>query len=137
MRFINKDDYRAIRLLHLIDHILQSVFENKLEKLRKTLLGPSRGRRMCLFVDDLNMPKPDEYGSQPPLELLRQVIDNGGFYDRKKLFFKNIERVSYVTACGPSGGGRHAISERISRHLHTIWVPEPPESALQTIYQSI
>ncbi len=118
-------------------HILQSVFENKLEKLRKTLLGPSRGRRMCLFVDDLNMPKPDEYGSQPPLELLRQVIDNGGFYDRKKLFFKNIERVSYVTACGPSGGGRHAISERISRHLHTIWVPEPPESALQTIYQSI
>ena len=118
-------------------HILQSVFENKLEKLRKTLLGPSRGRRMCLFVDDLNMPKPDEYGSQPPLELLRQVIDNGGFYDRKKLFFKNIERVSYVSACGPSGGGRHAVSERISRHLHTIWVPEPPESALQNIYQSI
>ena len=52
-------------------HMLQSVFENKLKKLRKTMLGPSRGRRMILFVDDLNMPKPDEYGSQPPLELVR------------------------------------------------------------------
>ena len=61
---------------------------------------------MVLFVDDLNMPKPDEYGSQPPLELLRQVIDNGGFYDRNKLFWKQVQRVSYVAACGPAGGGR-------------------------------
>ena len=118
-------------------HILQSVFENKLEKLKKTLLGPSRGRRMVLFVDDLNMPKPDEYGSQPPLELLRQVIDNGGFYDRQKLFFKKVRGVSYVSACGPSGGGRHAISERIARFFHTIWVPEPPEASLQHVYTSI
>ena len=55
-------------------HMLQSVFENKLKKLRKTMLGPSRGRRMILFVDDLNMPKPDEYGSQPPLELVRNFV---------------------------------------------------------------
>lgn len=103
------DDYESTEIAlsaQTSSHILQSVFENKLEKLRKTLLGPSRGRRMVLFVDDLNMPKPDEYGSQPPLELLRQVIDNGGFYDRNKLFWKQVQRVSYVAACGPAGGGR-------------------------------
>jgi hypothetical protein len=103
------DDYESTEIAlsaQTSSHMLQSVFENKLDKLRKTLLGPSRGRRMVLFVDDLNMPKPDEYGSQPPLELLRQVIDNGGFYDRNKLFWKQVQRVSYVAACGPAGGGR-------------------------------
>ena len=92
---------------------------------------------MILFVDDLNMPKPDEYGSQPPLELLRQVIDNGGFYDRTKLFYKKIAKVSYVAACGPSGGGRHSISERLARHMHTLWVPEPPAESLARIYENI
>lgn len=44
-----------------------------------------------IFVDDLNMPRLDRYGSQPPIELLRQYQDFGGFYDRNKLFWKDIQ----------------------------------------------
>ena len=36
------------------------------------------------------MPKLDTYGSQPPIELLRQYQDFRGFYDREKLFWKQI-----------------------------------------------
>ena len=36
------------------------------------------------------MPKLDTYGSQPPIELLRQYQDFGGLYDREKLFWKEI-----------------------------------------------
>lgn len=39
--------------------------------------------------------------------------------------------MSYVAACGPAGGGRHAISERLARHMHTLWVPEPPVESLR------
>jgi len=54
------------------------------------LPGAPAGKRIILFVDDLNMPKLDTYGSQPPIELLRQYQDFGGLYDREKLFWKEI-----------------------------------------------
>lgn len=68
----------------------QEMIEGKLEKRRKNVIGAPLGKRVIIFVDDLNMPKLDTYGSQPPIELLRQYQDFGGMYDREKLFWKEI-----------------------------------------------
>jgi len=58
------------------------IFSNKdhFFKYRKDLIGPPQDKKGLIFIDDLNMPKCDEFGCQPPLELLRQIIDHGGYF---------------------------------------------------------
>ncbi|CAE7749350.1 DNAH6 [Symbiodinium sp. CCMP2592] len=102
-------------------------FENRLERKRKTLLGAPPGTTMIFFVDDVNMPMLEFYGAQPPIELLRQVIDYGGFYDKKKLFWKQVADTQFILACGPPGGGRMAVTPRLFRHFNMIWIPEQVE----------
>jgi dynein heavy chain len=116
---------------------LRDVFETKLEKKRKNLLGPPAGKRMFMFIDDLNMPALEKYGAQPPNELLRQVIDQGGFYDVQKLFFKNVQDLICVSACAPPGGGRNEVSPRLLRHFSMIWLTNLTVVSMCRIFTSI
>lgn len=116
---------------------LQDAFEGNLEAKRKTLLGPPGGKKMIFFIDDINMPQPDTYGSQPPCELLRQAIDNTGFYDTKKLIFKQIKDTRFAAACAPPSGGRSAVTPRLFRHFNMVWVPDLSEASMKVIFTSI
>ena len=50
-------------------------------------------------MDDLNMPAKDTFGSQPPLELIRQWIDYGFWYDRQKQTVKNVKVRKLTFTC--------------------------------------
>jgi dynein heavy chain len=115
---------------------MKAVLVGTLEKRRRTGLAPPAGKRMAFFVDDINMPAVEQYGAQPPNELLRQVIDSGGFYDEVHQFRK-IEDVVLVAAAAPPGGGRSALSPRLLRHLCCIWLESPSHSSLSRIFEGI
>jgi dynein heavy chain, axonemal len=111
--------------------------EENLKAIKKDRLQPLAGKRMVFFVDDVNMPQLEKFFAQPPCELLRQIIDQGGFYDTKALFFKQVRETSFVAACAPPGGGRNVVTPRLFRHFNMIWVPELTATSMKTIFSSI
>jgi len=117
--------------------ITQQSIESKLEKKRKNLLGAPAGRKCVVFVDDVNMPLVETYGAQPPCELLRQFLDHKGFYDREKLFWKDIVDTLMFVGAAPPGGGRNAVTPRMTRHCNVLCVPSASDSAMSLIFTSI
>jgi dynein heavy chain len=98
----------------------QDLIDSKLEKRRRGVYGPPAGKKMVLFVDDLNMPQKEYYGAQPPIELLRQWHDHRGWYNRKELKAFEIVDMIMVSAMGPPGGGRTFITDRLTRHYNVL-----------------
>lgn len=62
----------------------------------------------------------EEYGAQPPIELLRQALDQGGWYDRRDLSVRCIEGLQYVAAMTPPCGGAGGVPSRFLRHFSII-----------------
>jgi len=115
----------------------QDIIDGKLDKRRKGVYGPPMGKTCLVFIDDLNMPLKEEYGAQPPIEILRQYLDYDGWYDNKEKVFRNIIDMMYVCAMGPPGGGRTYITPRFTRWFNVISVTEFDGEAMTGIFDSI
>ena len=61
---------------------VQRTLEANVEKRTKDTFGPPPGKRLVVFMDDMNMPQVDTYGTQQPIALMKLLLERGGIYDR-------------------------------------------------------
>ncbi|RKP21352.1 hypothetical protein ROZALSC1DRAFT_27237, partial [Rozella allomycis CSF55] len=115
---------------------LQQVLEKPLEKKAGRNYGPPGQKKLIYFLDDLNMPEVDKYGTAQPHTILRQHLDYKHWYDRSKLTLKEIHNCQYVACMNPTAGS-FTITSRLQRHFSTFSVNFPAMECLTTIYNSI
>ena len=83
------------------------------------------------------MPEVEEDGGQPPIELLRQLMGNGGWFDLEEKSFHQIVDTQVICAMGPPGGGKNHISPRVLRHFSVICLTTFDGDTMTAIYSTI
>ncbi|KAK2522490.1 hypothetical protein Q9233_010487 [Columba guinea] len=116
--------------------MLQGMLEKPLEKKAGRNYGPPGTKKLVYFIDDLNMPEVDAYGTVQLHTLIRQHLDYGHWYDRTKLSLKEITNVQYVSCMNPTAGS-FTISPRLQRHFCVFALSIPGQDALSRIYSTI
>jgi dynein heavy chain len=110
------------------------IIDGSMEKKKRGVFGPSLGRKGIIFVDDLNMPQKEQYGAQPPIELLRQYMDYGGWYDieNPEREFRALTNCRFIAAMS-----RNTITSRYIRHFNTIYCEPYSADSLSQIFSTI
>jgi|TARA_B110000091_G_scaffold203611_1_gene237290 dynein heavy chain len=115
----------------------QTTLEAEMDKRSGKNFGPPGGKKMTVFMDDMSMPERNNWGDQPTLEFVRQLVETSGFcfLDKdKRGDLKVIEDLQYIGAMGHPGGGRQDIPNRLKRHFFIFNMILPSTQAINEIY---
>ena len=109
--------------------LFQATMDGELDKRGGKSFGPSNGKRMTVFIDDVSMPTINKWGDQPTNEIVRQHIETHGYYfleKDKRGDFKHCEDLFHVAAMshptqGEWNGWGTAVSPASVRGTLRCW----------------
>ncbi|XP_051252504.1 cytoplasmic dynein 2 heavy chain 1 isoform X6 [Dicentrarchus labrax] len=124
----------------------QTSSRHVLQKLSQTclLLSSNTGRvfrpkdceNLVLYLKDINLPKPDKWGTSNLTAFLQQVLTYKGFYD-ENLEWVSLENIQVMASMSTGGAvGSHSLTSRFSSIVRICTIDYPDREQLQTIYSA-
>ena len=117
----------------------QNILEENIDKKTFKNYGPkSSGKKMIVFIDDMNMPKIDTYGTQQPLALAFFLIGRQKLYQRGgDLELRDIIDTQYIGCISPTGSGGNRVDPRVISLFAVFNVTAPSQDSTTKIYNSM
>eukprot|EP00438_Fugacium_kawagutii_P026834 Skav224731 [mRNA] locus=scaffold699:573890:588190:- [translate_table: standard] len=86
---------------------------------------PREGRRLVLYLKDINLPTPDKYDTSEIIMFLQQAVMHKGFYD-DDLEFVQLEHIQIVASIAPASTlGRHRLATRFTAIVRVCSISYP------------
>lgn len=118
--------YKTINFSSFTDAAsLQRDIESMLDKKSGKTFGSAMNKTLIAFIDDLNMPYVETYGTQTPIQLLRQIIDYGSIFNREQLEERKFIQDLLFFACLNHKSGSFTVDLRLQRNFSpfTMYTP--------------
>ncbi|XP_065833043.1 cytoplasmic dynein 2 heavy chain 1-like isoform X2 [Oscarella lobularis] len=117
-------------------HVLQKLSQTCMVISSNTgrVYRPKDCERLILYLKDVNLPKPDKWGTSQLIAFLQQVLTYKGFYD-SNLEFVGLDGVQIVASMNPgSTMGRHLLTTRFTSVVRLCSIGYPDHDQLHAVY---